>query len=275
MPLYWLTRNNGVLYPATTILIIHHANKQGGFRGTSAIRDAVNETWSLKKPEGEALERLGQHTRIISIEKSRCGRSGTQLLMQQEADLSFSLRDFTPEVDPQDTTPASHSDRVLQRLRTVFPRSLSRQDLDADPLLGGTVAATRKALQRLEKRGLIRVVEAIQLPKGGVPLNMYQAVLSTTRGRGETAEGVPHEQNPSAGTDLQWDAPPKTQGGVPSVDGSHQSAPKAMGHPLQNKQGCPNADPSAGAGSAHLGHPTEYPRARRGSLEEATEAWDE
>lgn len=275
MPLYWLTRNNGVLYPATTILIIHHANKQGGFRGTSAIRDAVNETWSLKKPEGEALERLGQHTRIISIEKSRCGRSGTQLLMQQEADLSFSIRDFTPEVDPQDTTPASHSDRVLQRLRTVFPRSLSRQDLDADPLLGGTVAATRKALQRLEKRGLIRVVEAIQLPKGGIPLNMYQAVLSTTRGRGETAEGVPQEQNPSAGTDLQWDAPPKTQGGVPSVDGSHQSAPKAMGHPLQNKQGCPNANPSAGAGSAHLGHPTEYPRARRGSLEEATEAWDE
>ena len=26
-PLYWLTRNNGVLFPRTTILIIHHANK--------------------------------------------------------------------------------------------------------------------------------------------------------------------------------------------------------------------------------------------------------
>ena len=25
-PLYWLTRNNGVLFPRTTILIIHHAN---------------------------------------------------------------------------------------------------------------------------------------------------------------------------------------------------------------------------------------------------------
>jgi hypothetical protein len=99
MPLYWLTRNNGVLYPATTILIIHHANKQGGFRGTSAIRDAVNETWSLKKPEGRDLERLGQRSRVITIEKSRCGRGGTQLLMQQEDDLSFSIRDFTPEVD--------------------------------------------------------------------------------------------------------------------------------------------------------------------------------
>ena len=32
-PLYWLTRNNGVLFPRTTILIIHHANKNGGFQG--------------------------------------------------------------------------------------------------------------------------------------------------------------------------------------------------------------------------------------------------
>jgi hypothetical protein len=47
-PLYWLTRNNGVLFPATTILIIHHANKTGGFRGTSAIRDAVDETFGVQ-----------------------------------------------------------------------------------------------------------------------------------------------------------------------------------------------------------------------------------
>ena len=34
-PLYWLTRNNGPpSRPA--IMMIHHANKQGGFRGTSA-----------------------------------------------------------------------------------------------------------------------------------------------------------------------------------------------------------------------------------------------
>ncbi len=30
-PLYWLTRNNGNLFPKTTILIIHHANKNGWF----------------------------------------------------------------------------------------------------------------------------------------------------------------------------------------------------------------------------------------------------
>ena len=30
-PLYWLTKNNGVLFPKATILIVHHANKNGGF----------------------------------------------------------------------------------------------------------------------------------------------------------------------------------------------------------------------------------------------------
>ena len=41
----------------TTILIIHHANKNGGFRGTSAIRDAVDETWKLSKPTQEQINK--------------------------------------------------------------------------------------------------------------------------------------------------------------------------------------------------------------------------
>ena len=86
-PLYWLTKNNGDLFPATTILIIHHANKNGGFRGTSAIRDAVHETWSLKRPESDPQKRSKQqqqlkpHERLIEVEKSRSGRSGTHLIL--------------------------------------------------------------------------------------------------------------------------------------------------------------------------------------------------
>ena len=48
-PLYWLTQNNGSLWEPTSIIVIHHANKNGGFRGTSAIRDGVDETWALKE----------------------------------------------------------------------------------------------------------------------------------------------------------------------------------------------------------------------------------
>ena len=120
-PLYWLTRNNGVQFPATTILIIHHANKTGGFRGTSAIRDAVDEVWSLKRPSDKQIEQTGGNARIITIEKSRSGRGGTSLLLRQEDDLTFTLADWTPEVDPSETTPSGVTDRVLQRLRVVYP----------------------------------------------------------------------------------------------------------------------------------------------------------
>ena len=34
-PLYWLTKNNGDLFPATTILIIHHANKNVAQNGAA------------------------------------------------------------------------------------------------------------------------------------------------------------------------------------------------------------------------------------------------
>jgi replicative DNA helicase len=128
-PLYWLTRNNGVLFPATTILIIHHANKQGGFRGTTAIRDAVTETWRLSEPTDKQLESndaTTPHSRIISVEKSRSGRSGTALIMKQESDLTFSISDFTAEIDSTNTSPSGISDRVLARVRSIYPRSISR-----------------------------------------------------------------------------------------------------------------------------------------------------
>ena len=136
-PLYWLTRNNGVLFPATTILIIHHANKNGGFRGTSAIRDAVDETWSLSKPSEEEIAKVGRHSRLITIEKSRSGRSGSQLIMKLTENLTFEIGDHTPEVDKTSTSPASVSDRVLNKLRTIHPASRSTEELVHDPLIAG------------------------------------------------------------------------------------------------------------------------------------------
>ena len=179
-PLYWLTRNNGVLFPSTTILIIHHANKNGGFRGTSAIRDAVDEVWALKKPTEEQVGQIGRSSRLISIEKSRSGRMGTQLIMKMSEDLTFSLEDFTPEVAMGANSPTSVSDRVLQKLRTVHPEARTTNELINDPLLDGKPAAIRKSLQRLLKRGLIEVRERNSYLS-------YKAVLV----RGEGAISVP------------------------------------------------------------------------------------
>ena len=182
-PLYWLTRNNGNLFPKTTILIIHHANKNGGFRGTSAIRDAVDETWALSKPSEEEAVRVGKFSRLITIEKSRQGRMGTQLLMQMQDDLSFTIADHTPEVESE-PTPTSVTGRVLQRMRVIYPQTRTTNELVDDPVLEGKPPAIRKSVQRLTKRGLIEVVS-------NDPVK-YKAVLA----RGEVQESVPNEQTP-------------------------------------------------------------------------------
>ena len=155
-PIYWLANNNGRLFPACTILLIHHANKTGGFRGSTAIRDAVDEVWGLRRPDKKQVERTGSNSRLITVEKSRTGRDGSTLLMKLENDLTFSLADFV-DVEGNEG-PATVVDRVLQRLRAVYPRSLSRSDLAADPLCGGSVTAIKKATQRLVSRGLVAVL---------------------------------------------------------------------------------------------------------------------
>jgi hypothetical protein len=251
-PLYWLTRNNGVLFPATTILIIHHANKQGGFRGTSAIRDAVDTTLSLRKPSKEEVEKgsVPEHSRIVTIEKSRFGRSGTALIMRQEDDLSFSVADFTPEVDDSNTSPSSVTDKVLQRLRIGHPRAFSNTDLNSDPVVGGKTAAIQKSLQRLVKRGLIVEVPGV----GRYGKKTYQAVLAC----GEVAYVCPPKKKPSSGSDLRVDSTSEKE----EVSTLDLGADAETGHIAADLGGCPPSEASGGAGSAHTGHSGQYPRAK-------------
>ena len=184
-PLYWLTQNNGTLWEPTSILIIHHANKNGGFRGTSAIRDGVDETWALKKPDDNLVGRVGSNARIIEVEKSRIGRSGLSLIMKMEDDLTYSISDFTPEIASNDNTPANITDKILQRIRSVHPETRSKYELLYDPLIGGKTGTIRKSLQRLEKRGLIEFVEEDKEGK------KYRAILA----RGDSMNSVPPTLN--------------------------------------------------------------------------------
>ena len=265
-PLYWLTRNNGVTFPATTILIVHHANKQGGFRGTSAIRDAVDETWCLKKPSKEQVEKgsAPAHSRIITIEKSRSGRSGTSLVMRMEDDLSFSISDFTPEVDKTNTAPSSITDRVLQRLRVIYPRTASRTDLNADPLIGGKVEAVRKSLQSLAKRGLVEIAATVPNKGGGKPKNLYKAVLAC----GAFAESLPLQKNPVVPINEQWDGVVETEQ-VSHWENEKADEPVSNGTTPEIMDEVPIAKSSDTNGSAPMGRSEQYPRAR-GESDERT-----
>jgi hypothetical protein len=189
-PLYWYSAENGESFPATTIVFIHHANKEGGFRGSTALEDAVDESWAIRRPEKAELERVGTSARLITITKSREGNEGKQLVLRQQADLTFELKDL-----PVDTTgeegPASIVDRVLQRLRTRgLP--MTRKELNADPVVGGSVEGIRKALERLEDRGLVT-------SQGKASYKQFSAVLAH---RGVGPKSVRNEDKTSTGAGL-------------------------------------------------------------------------
>ena len=267
-PIYWLSNNNGRLFPACTILLVHHANKTGGFRGSTAIRDAVDEVWGLRRPDKKQFEQVGSNARVITVEKSRAGRGDSTLLMKLESDLTFSLTDFVSE--QPDSGPASVVDRVLQRLRAAYPRALSRSELAADPLCGGSVAAIRKATQRLVSRGLVKVAEERPNETGGTPIPAFQAITSCEK---------PQKECPTA---------KETSGVLESTVGhpktvSTTSMPGASKHwgEVDSLNGCPTDNVSTGERSASVGHGLEVsPREERTQEEldclirEATKMWD-
>jgi hypothetical protein len=262
-PIYWLANNNGRMFPACTILLIHHANKTGGFRGSTAIRDAVDEVWGLRRPDKKQVEQTGYNARLITVEKSRAGRDGSKLLMKLESDLTFSLADYV-ELDTDSASPASIVDRVLQRLRAAYPRSLSRSDLAADALCGGSVAAIGKALQRLASRGLVEVVG--QTSTGARPSNLYQAVLS----RDMCVNKCPELGKPSQGLESKK-GQPLSVSSFGGEAGAKEDTPTA----------CPDLLPSHTKGSGITGQVFEHsPREERTPeeleqlMQEAARLWD-
>jgi len=136
---------------------------------------------------------------------------------------------------------------VLTKIRTSYPRWVVKAEIDADPITGGKVAATRKALQRLEKKGLI----TSQKKEGRYGVISYQAVLA--RARGEGSGGASTLPKPSDGGNPRVD----NEGGQPqkSATGA-ESVHSEDVHPE-----CPPSEVSADAGSASVDTSGTTPRA--------------
>jgi len=246
-PIYWLANNNGRLFPACTILLVHHSNKSGGFRGTTAIRDAVDEVWSLRKPSEKEVEEIGFSTRVIRIEKSRTGRGGAKLLLKMLEDLTFELKDYV-EMTAESATPASIVDRVLTRLR-VSPTGRTQGELHSDPQCGGSVVAIRKALQRLTARGLVETAVEPHPEKKGTKVNRYFAVLSRdmcgskcpTTPKSSVEQEIVVGQGVGVSQHSEGDLKPSK----PSQSLRSVELPKVVGH----QKACPTTLPSVDADS--------------------------
>ena len=183
-PLYWLSAKNGILWPACAIVVLHHAAKATGTaRGSTAIAAAVSEVWNISHPKKDSG--LTNDQRVISIGKSRLNRSGESLLQTQNDDLTVSLVEAKRSEELQ-TRAGSVAERIMNRLQTK-DEWVTRQDLNADPLVGGSVSAIQKTLQRLENRGVVEV----ETKEGR---KLYRALRSSPRG--EIIEGGQVHLNP-------------------------------------------------------------------------------
>ncbi|MBC1235661.1 DnaB-like helicase N-terminal domain-containing protein [Nostoc sp. 2RC] len=79
----------------TTFLIIHHTNREGGVRGTTAIRNAVSEVWTLTKDNSQTAT---PYDRLLEINKSRSRSSGKKYRMYfNPEDVSFTFLGEEPD----------------------------------------------------------------------------------------------------------------------------------------------------------------------------------
>ena len=272
-PLYWLSAKNGILWPACTIVVLHHAAKAtGGARGSTAIAAAVSEVWNISHPAKDSGLNVDQ--RVIKVGKSRLNRSGESLVQTQNEDLTVSLIE-SRKLEELQTRAGTVAERIMNRLQT-HQGWMSRKDLNADPLVGGNVSAIRKALQRLASRGVLES-RPLQQTKPGKPELEYKALRARVRGgMGQVCES---SQTPCNNSLSEWDSPIKTEE-CPITD-LDPGASKRDTSP--GKSECPIKEPSAGAGSDVIGNVSHTPRAREAertseelqdALDKAHEMWD-
>ena len=104
-------------------------------------------------------------------------------------DLTIHLKEIKKKEEVQ-TKAGTVSDRIMNRLMTS-ETWMSRSDLNSDPLVGGSVEAIKKTLQRLEGRGVVEVKE--EKSPQGQPTKLYRILLA----HGESQESGQPPQTPN------------------------------------------------------------------------------
>ena len=135
----------------TTFVIIHHMNKGGEVRGTTAIRNAVSEVWTLSKDNKETAT---SYDRILEIDKSRSRSSSKKYRMYfSPEDLSFTF--LGQEGEELGGPGQSAKDSTLELLASH--RNIKFTSEEIAHRLGISKAYARRYLGELSADGLISV----------------------------------------------------------------------------------------------------------------------
>ncbi|MEO1673300.1 MAG: AAA family ATPase, partial [Cyanobacteria bacterium J06631_2] len=143
------------------VIVLHHENKNGKVRGTTAIKANVSEVWHLK-----SCDKLSSTHRLLEVEKSRAGCNGTRQLQLDTYDLSWQDQgEYDPRSKEGQSSSLSTGARLLAHLKerpgVIFePSELVHE-------FGKSRDAIRKALARLHKSGLVECESRVRpLEKG-------------------------------------------------------------------------------------------------------------
>jgi hypothetical protein len=135
-----------------TFIVLHHTNKMGGARGTTAFRNNLSEVWVLRK--GEPKDNLKPTQRILEIEKSRSGCNG---LFQIELNVDDYSWDYQGDFGLDENAPAPLKARILNWLEQNRGTKYEPEELIEVPIVGAgsTKEAIRKQLERMKRQGLV------------------------------------------------------------------------------------------------------------------------
>ncbi len=193
------------------ILVLHHENKTGGVRGSTAIKANVSEVWHLAR---NSL--LAPTQRLLDIEKSRAGCSGLFQLQLDVDDYTWQHQgDFDPSQVGQDSAHERPSASLPLKARLLnFLEERPGVPFEVEELIsefGSNRETVRKTLDRLWRSGLVQTSERTKPNnngKGGQTKYKVYLVVDLSQ-RLETAQN----QGLVAGTTIEAAL---VQGGCPN-----------------------------------------------------------
>ncbi|MEH2145302.1 AAA family ATPase [Nostoc sp.] len=138
-----------------TVVIVHHTNRNGQARGTTAVRNAVSEVIKLEK---DTKEGANVQEKILTIEKSRSRRfPASYRLLFNEEDFSFSLLEEVGQESGSSDMPTK--DRIVKFLQENENANIRFEAEEIAHHINTTSGNARRCCLQLARDGIISLDE--------------------------------------------------------------------------------------------------------------------